>query len=125
MAVAGDDAFDLALDTREILENPILGPLSRGALERVAPGLDPEEAVPPITRGLFGLPSPIALPKLERIYFRWRLSPKQSQCCKSCCVSVTSPLGKCVVSPVATKRLWTVAVVNVGIASKKAGGNDM
>ncbi|BDA40991.1 probable acyltransferase-like protein At1g54570, chloroplastic [Coccomyxa sp. Obi] len=81
-AVGGDDAFDLALDTREILENPILGPLSRGALERVAPGLDPEEAVPPLTRGLFGLPSPIALPKLERIYFRFMapIDPNEDLC---------------------------------------------
>lgn len=67
---AGDDAFDVALDTSELLADSILGPLARGALERVAPGLDPEEAVPPITRGLFGLPSPLPLPKLERIYFR-------------------------------------------------------
>ncbi|CAL8466723.1 g6259 [Coccomyxa elongata] len=81
-AVGGDDAFHLALDTREILDNPILGPLSRGALERVAPGLDPEEAVPPITRGLFGLPSPIALPKLERIYFRFMapIDPNEDLC---------------------------------------------
>ena len=72
---AGDDAFDIALDTREVLADSILGPLARGALERVAPGLDPEEAIPPITRGLFGLPSPLAVPKLERIYFR---------CCQHC-----------------------------------------
>lgn len=67
---AGDDAFDLALDTREVLSNGILGPLAAGALQRVARGIDPEEAVFPITKGLFGLPSPVPVPKLERIYFR-------------------------------------------------------
>ena len=60
------------MDTREVLADSIMGPLARGALERVAPGLDPEEAVPPITKGLFGLPSPVAVPKLERLYFRCR-----------------------------------------------------
>ncbi|KAK9916210.1 hypothetical protein WJX75_000066 [Coccomyxa subellipsoidea] len=81
-AVGGDDAFDIALDTREVLANSILGPLARGALERVAPGLDPDEAIPPITRGLFGLPSPLAVPKLERIYFRFMapIDPNNEMC---------------------------------------------
>lgn len=66
----GDDAFDLALDTEEVLRNPILGPLAAGTLERFAPGLDPREALFPITKGLFGLPSPVPIPKLERLYFK-------------------------------------------------------
>ena len=66
----GDDAFDLALDTEEVLRNPILGPLAAGTIERFAPGLDPREALFPITKGPFGLPSPVPIPKLERLYFK-------------------------------------------------------
>ena len=69
-AAAGDDAFDLALDTEELLRNPVLGPLAAGTLERFAPGLDPREALFPVTRGPFGLPSPVPIPKLERLYFK-------------------------------------------------------
>ena len=39
MMAAGDDAFDIALDTREVLADSILGPLARGALERRLRGL--------------------------------------------------------------------------------------
>ena len=70
-ASTGDDAFDLALDTEELLRNPIIGPLAAGTLERFAPGLDPREALFPVTKGLFGLPSPVPIPKLERLYFKW------------------------------------------------------
>ena len=58
------------MDTGEILANPLLGPLARGAIERVAPGLDPDEALFPITRGPLGLPSLVPVPKLERLYFK-------------------------------------------------------
>ena len=40
---AGDDAYDLLLDTDEVLDNPLLGPLVRGALRVAAPNLDPAE----------------------------------------------------------------------------------
>lgn len=84
---AGDDAFDIALDTDDILGNAFLGPLARGAVERVAPGLDPEEALFPITRGPLGLPSLLPLPKLERLYFRCRVQrPRMHEkgFCESC-----------------------------------------
>ena len=71
---AGDDAFDLALDTEELLQNPVLGPLAAGTLERFAPGLDPREALFPVTRGPFGLPSPVPIPRLERLYFKYALA---------------------------------------------------
>ena len=74
-AAAGDDAFDLALDTEELLQNPVLGPLAAGTLERFAPGLDPREALFPVTRGPFGLPSPVPVPRLERLYFKCAPAP--------------------------------------------------
>ena len=77
-AAAGDDAFDLALDTEELLQNPVLGPLAAGTLERFAPGLDPREALFPVTRGPFGLPSPVPIPRLERLYFK--CAPATSLC---------------------------------------------
>ena len=43
---AGDDAYDLLLDTDEVLDNPLLGPLVRGALRVAAPSLDPAEVKP-------------------------------------------------------------------------------
>lgn len=70
-SVGGDDAFDLALDTEELLRNPILGPLAAGTLERFAPGLDPREALFPVTRGPLGLPSLVPIPRLERLYFKF------------------------------------------------------
>ncbi|KAK9841300.1 hypothetical protein WJX74_003515 [Apatococcus lobatus] len=71
-AVGGDDAFDFNMDTAEILQSPILGPLAREVVRRVDPNLDPEEAVPPLMN-LPGLPipSPIPIPRPERIYFRF------------------------------------------------------
>ncbi len=68
---AGDDAYDLAADTSELLGNPVLGPLIRSALRLVAPELDPAEATPPLARDpLTGLPTLVPLPRLERLYFQ-------------------------------------------------------
>ena len=91
MACSGDDAFDIALDTDELLQNPILGPLARGAIERVAPGLDPDEALFPLTRGPLGLPSLVPLPKLERLYFRHAPSPSPA-CASASCTARQHPL---------------------------------
>jgi len=49
-AVGADDAFDLYMDTSEILSNPVLGPLATGISRRLSQGLDPDEAIFPITR---------------------------------------------------------------------------
>lgn len=73
-AVGGDDAFDIAMDTDEVLANPLLGPIARRVTSRVFKGTPLEgsdDAVSPITKlpGL-GLPSLVPLPKLERLYFR-------------------------------------------------------
>lgn len=73
-AVGGDDAYDIAMDTDEVLANPLLGPLARRVTSRVFRGTPLEgsdDAVSPITNlpGL-GIPSPLPLPKLERLYFR-------------------------------------------------------
>ncbi len=73
-AVGGDDAFDIAMDTAEVLSNPILGPLAKGLSRQVFKGTPLEgsdDAITPITKlpGL-GLPSLLPLPKLERLYFR-------------------------------------------------------
>ncbi len=70
-AVGGDDAFDFNMDTSEILNSPVLGPLAREAVRRVDPSLDPQDAVPPLMN-LPGLPIPslLPIPRPERIYFR-------------------------------------------------------
>lgn len=73
-AVGGDDAYDIAMDTDEVLANPLLGPLARRLTNQVFKGTTLEgsdDAVSPITKlpGL-GLPSLVPLPKLERLYFR-------------------------------------------------------
>ena len=73
-AVGGDDAFDIAMDTDEVLGNPLLGPLARrlsNQLFRGTPLEGSDDAVSPITK-LPGLdvPSLLPLPKLERLYFR-------------------------------------------------------
>lgn len=51
-AVGADDAYDVMMETQEIVDHPVLGPLSRNILLRVDPsgGLRPEESVFPITR---------------------------------------------------------------------------
>ena len=70
-AVGGDEAFDLALDSDEVLSHPIFGGLARSALSRIEPGLPLSEAVPPVTKlpGL-GLPSLFPVANLSRLYFR-------------------------------------------------------
>eukprot|EP00879_Flechtneria_rotunda_P011456 GHRR01011969.1.p1 GENE.GHRR01011969.1~~GHRR01011969.1.p1 ORF type:complete len:750 (+),score=309.75 GHRR01011969.1:1187-3436(+) len=70
-AVGADDAYDVMLDVPELLETPVLGDLVKGALQRLDPSLDPAEAALPLTRipGL-GLPTPVPIPRLERLYFK-------------------------------------------------------
>lgn len=73
-AVGGDDAFEIAMDTDEVLSNPVLGPLAKRVSKQVFKGTpleDSDDAISPITKlpGL-GLPSLLPLPKLERLYFR-------------------------------------------------------
>ncbi len=73
-AVGGDDAFDVAMDTDEVLSNPVLGPLARRLAKQVFKGTpleDSDDAISPVTKlpGL-GVPSLLPLPKLERLYFR-------------------------------------------------------
>lgn len=74
-AVGGDDAFDIAMDTDEVLANPVLGPLARQLSQQVFKGSPLEgsdDAITPITKlPVLGLPSLVPLPKLERLYFRW------------------------------------------------------
>lgn len=63
--------MELAFDTDEVLANPLLGPLVRGALRVAAPSLDPAEVTPPIGKDpLLGLPTPVPVPRLERLYFQ-------------------------------------------------------
>jgi hypothetical protein len=71
-AVGADDAYDIILDSDEILDSPVLGPLVRGLLQRVDPSLDPKESVLPLTRlpGL-GLPALFPVPNLQRLYFKF------------------------------------------------------
>lgn len=72
-AVGADDAFDLFMDTDEILSHPVLGPLTSAFVRSVA-GADTnlQEAVMPITKvpGT-SLPSPIPLSNLGRVYFKF------------------------------------------------------
>jgi hypothetical protein len=83
-AVGGDDAFDVAMDTDEVLSNPVLGPLARRLAKQVFKGTpleDSDDAFSPVTKlpGL-GVPSLLPLPKLERLYFRWANSNHQHFC---------------------------------------------
>lgn len=73
-AVGGEEAFDIAYDSDEVLANPVLGPLAERVSKRVFKGSPLEhsqDAIGPITK-LPGtnLPSLVPLPKLERLYFR-------------------------------------------------------
>ena len=72
-AVGADDAFDLFMDTDEILAHPLLGPLTSTFVRSVT-GADTNlaEAVMPITK-VPGtpLPSPIPLSNLGRVYFKF------------------------------------------------------
>ncbi|KAA6424452.1 MAG: hypothetical protein FRX49_05664 [Trebouxia sp. A1-2] len=81
-AVGGDDAFDVAMDTDEVLSNPVLGPLARRFAKQVFKGTpleDSDDAISPVTKlpGL-GVPSLLPLPKLERLYFRF-MTPVDAQ----------------------------------------------
>lgn len=71
-ALGGDDAYEVLVDTDDILGSPA-GPLLRSAFKRL--GLRAEEAVAPVTAvpGTAGLlPSPLALPSsIQRIYFHF------------------------------------------------------
>ncbi|GAX74282.1 hypothetical protein CEUSTIGMA_g1731.t1 [Chlamydomonas eustigma] len=71
-SVGADDAYDVIMETEEQLRHPVLGPLFRGVLQGVSKELDPEESVFPLTRmpGL-GLPTPIPVPNLNRLYFKF------------------------------------------------------
>ncbi|KAG2447181.1 hypothetical protein HYH02_007924 [Chlamydomonas schloesseri] len=71
-AVGADDAYDVIMDTDEVISHPLLGPLTQGLLARVSSALAPEESIFPITRlpGL-GLPTPIPIPNLQRLYFKF------------------------------------------------------
>lgn len=71
-AVGGDDAYDLVMDTEDILSHPLLGPLARRVASSLAPGLPAEELVMPLAK-LPGtnLPAPLPLPNLERLYFKF------------------------------------------------------
>ena len=70
-AVGADDAYDLALDSQEILQNPILGPVARNIISRQFPGTDPAESVTPVAKlPLLGLPTPFPVPSINRLYFR-------------------------------------------------------
>lgn len=72
-AVGADDAFDLFMDTDEILAHPVLGPLSRALYQPLTSGgATLDEAVMPIT-SIPGtpLPSPVPLANLGRVYFKF------------------------------------------------------
>jgi hypothetical protein len=71
-SVGADEAFDLALDSEELLKAPVLGNLMRSLITRVDPSLDLADSCPPLTKlpGL-GLPSLVPVPNLSRLYFRW------------------------------------------------------
>ena len=70
-SVGGDEAFELALDSDEIINHPLFGNLAKSAFRSFDPKLDVEEAVPPMTKlpGL-GIPSLVPVANLSRLYFR-------------------------------------------------------
>lgn len=112
-AVGGDDAFDFNMDSREILQNPILGPLAREFVRRVDPNLDPEEAVPPLMN-LPGLPipSPVPIPRPERIYFRYCPSfIMDGVSCHVVWLQLHCLLTSWILTG-ATRKSWTCAILN-------------
>ncbi|KAG2493697.1 hypothetical protein HYH03_008211 [Edaphochlamys debaryana] len=71
-AVGADDAYEIMMDTDEVVSHPLLGPVMRGLLERLGPGLDPSESIFPVTRlPVVGLPTLIPIPNLQRLYFQF------------------------------------------------------
>ena len=67
-AVGADDAFDLFMDTDEILAHPVLGPIVETLLKRLSgEETNLQEAVMPITK-IPGtdLPSPVPISNLVR-----------------------------------------------------------
>ena len=71
-SVGGDEAFDLALDSDEVMQNPILGNLATNMLKgQLGDDIPLSEAVPPVTKlpGL-GIPSILPVANLSRLYFR-------------------------------------------------------
>ncbi|GIL73806.1 hypothetical protein Vretimale_5333 [Volvox reticuliferus] len=71
-AVGADDAYDVIMDTDEVIAHPVLGPLTTGLLSRVSNALDPAESIFPITSlPVVGLPTPIPIPNLQRLYFQF------------------------------------------------------
>lgn len=75
-SVGADEAYDIALDSDEVLKTPFLGDLMRRVFQRVDPSLDLAESVPPLTN-LPGLriPSLLPIPNLSRLYFRSDIPP--------------------------------------------------
>lgn len=72
-AVGADDAFDLWMDTDEILRHPVLGPLASALSKSMnSTEMPPSEVVMPITT-IPGtrLPSPFPLSNLGRVYFKF------------------------------------------------------
>jgi hypothetical protein len=72
-AVGADDAFDLWMDTDEILRHPLLGPLASAfSYSFNSAEMLPSETVMPITT-IPGtpLPSPFPLSNLGRVYFKF------------------------------------------------------
>ena len=54
-----------------MLSTPVLGPLAKAAINTISPDTSPQEAALPIARLPFlGLPFPIPIPNLERLYIR-------------------------------------------------------
>lgn len=81
-SVGADEAFDIALDSSEVLKTPILGNLMRGFMRNVDPNLNLDESVPPLTSipGL-GIPSLLPIPNLSRLYFRSGLAQMLGRAC--------------------------------------------
>lgn len=71
-AVGGDDAFDIAMDTADILAHPVLAPLATAVVDNlVHEGRDPAELVMPLTRlPGSGVPSPLPVANFGRVYFK-------------------------------------------------------
>ncbi|KAJ9531874.1 hypothetical protein QJQ45_022011, partial [Haematococcus lacustris] len=85
-AVGADDAYDVMLvgagggvlqpvarelDADEVAAHPVLGPLARQVFGAIDPDIDVAEALLPLTRlPVVGIPTPIPVPNLNRLYFK-------------------------------------------------------